>query len=64
MLVLSRVCEESVTVEHKGETLRVRILHIKQGRVKLGFQGDKSFEVRRSELPPAKTVGGKVDEVA
>jgi carbon storage regulator len=53
MLVLSRKSKESVVVggpRGLEPTLRVTVLEIKSGRVRLGFEADASVPVHRSEV--------------
>jgi carbon storage regulator CsrA len=53
MLVLSRKSNESVVVGRPGQferTLRVTVLEIKNGSVRLGFEADASVPVHRSEV--------------
>ncbi len=53
MLVLSRKNMESVVVGGPGRfepTLKVTVLEIKNGSVRLGFEADASVPVHRSEV--------------
>ena len=53
MLVLSRKSKESVVVGGPGRfepTLKVTVLEIKNGSVRLGFEADASIPVHRSEV--------------
>ena len=53
MLVLSRKTRESFVVGGAGglqPVLRVTVLEIRGGKVKLGFAGDPSVPVHRSEV--------------
>ncbi len=53
MLVLSRKSMESVVVGGAGRLeriLKVTVLEIKNGRVRLGFEADASVPVHRSEV--------------
>lgn len=53
MLVLSRKAEESVVVGGAGgfdRVLKVTVLDIKGGRVRLGFEVDPDVPVHRSEV--------------
>lgn len=53
MLVLTRKCQESVVV---GETngfeklLKVTVLDVRNGRVKLGFEANHELPIHRAEL--------------
>lgn len=50
MLVLSRDSSESVAILHDGELLFVKVLEVKGDVVRLGFEGPKSFAIKRTEL--------------
>jgi carbon storage regulator len=53
MLVLSRRSMESVVVGGRGRferTLKVTVLEIKNGSVRLGFEADASVPVHRAEV--------------
>jgi carbon storage regulator CsrA len=53
MLVLSRKSKESVVVGGHGRlepTLKVTVLEIKKGSVRLGFEASASIPVHRSEV--------------
>ena len=53
MLVLSRKNQESVVVgaqEGLGSTVKVTVVEISLGRVKLGFEADKNVPVYREEV--------------
>ena len=53
MLVLSRKTEESIVVGGSvgfESVLKVTVLEIRGGKVKLGFEADADFPVHRSEL--------------
>jgi carbon storage regulator CsrA len=53
MLVLARKSMESVVVGGSGrfeQMLRVTVLEIKNGSVRLGFEADASVPVHRSEV--------------
>lgn len=53
MLVLSRKSMESVVVGGRGRfepTLKVTVLEIKNGSVRLGFEADASVPVHRAEV--------------
>jgi carbon storage regulator CsrA len=53
MLVLSRKSLESVVVGGPGRlepTLKVTVLEIKNGSVRLGFEADSSVPVHRAEV--------------
>jgi carbon storage regulator len=53
MLVLTRKSNESVVVGGPGRfesLLRVTVLEIKSGSVRLGFEADASIPVHRSEI--------------
>jgi len=53
MLVLSRKNEQSVVIggsDHFEHLLKVTVLEIGQGRVKLGFEANKDVPVHRAEV--------------
>jgi carbon storage regulator len=53
MLILSRKSRESVVVggvDGFEPTLKVTVLEIRSGTVRLGFEGDANVPVHRSEL--------------
>ena len=53
MLVLTRKSKESVVVGGPGPfepLLKVTVLEITEGRVRLGFEADKDVPVHRSEV--------------
>ena len=47
MLILSRKIEESIIV---GDTIRIKILGIQEGQVKIGIEAPKEIKVHRSEV--------------
>lgn len=51
MLILERKEGESLTIDHKGETLAVSIHETRDGKVRLSFEGPESFEIWREEVP-------------
>jgi carbon storage regulator len=57
MLVLSRKLNERVRVTIGGEVLYVAVVEIEAGKVRLGFEADRSIEVLREELVPAEDPG-------
>jgi len=53
MLVLTRKCQETVVVGASSgieSLLKVTVLEIRRGRVKLGFEVDSSIPVHRLEV--------------
>ena len=53
MLVLTRKCQESVIIGGSSgfeHILKVTVLDISNGRVKLGFDADPAVPIHRSEL--------------
>jgi carbon storage regulator CsrA len=69
MLVLSRRNAESVIVDgfnSPERALKVTVLEIKDGRVRLGFEVNKDIPVQRTEVwerihargPPSRPTGG------
>jgi carbon storage regulator len=47
MLILSRKAEESIMI---GETIKIKILGVQDGQVKIGIDAPKEIKVYRSEL--------------
>jgi carbon storage regulator len=71
MLVLSRKSKESVVVGGRGRlepTLRVTVLEIKNGSVRLGFEASASIPVHRAEvwerIVASDGAGGSVENPA
>jgi carbon storage regulator CsrA len=71
MLVLSRKSLESVVVggsDRFERLLKVTVLEIKNGRVRLGFEADASIPVHRSEvwerIRQSNGAGGPLEEPA
>jgi carbon storage regulator len=52
MLVLSRKIGESINID--GD-IEVRVLDVRDGRVRLGFSAPSDVGIRRQELPPARS---------
>jgi carbon storage regulator CsrA len=52
MLVLSRKPGESIQID---ENIRVVVVSVSNGRVKLGFEAPDHIRIQRSELPRCKT---------
>jgi carbon storage regulator CsrA len=52
MLVLTRLKDESIVVIIPGgQEIRITIVDIERGKVKIGFEGDRqTFSIFRSEL--------------
>ena len=48
MLVLSRKTHEEIVI---GENIRVQVLEVRGGRVKLGFTAPPEVRICRNELP-------------
>lgn len=64
MLVLSRKSRESVVVGGGGgfeRLLKVTVLEVSGGKVKLGFEVDASVPVYRLELWERMRTGGELD---
>jgi carbon storage regulator CsrA len=71
MLVLSRKSMESVVVGGRGRlepTLKVTVLEIQNGRVRLGFEVDASIPVHRAEvwdrISESNRAGGSLESPA
>ena len=50
MLLLTRMSQDKIFVEHKGETLEITIARISRGQVAIGFDGAKSFIIKRDNI--------------
>lgn len=50
MLTLERKEGEVITITHEGENLEVIVSMLKNGKVKLSFDGPESFEIWREEV--------------
>ena len=53
MLVLARKCEESVVIgaaDDLNEVVRVTVVEVRGGTVKLGFQADDDVAIYREEV--------------
>lgn len=55
MLVLSRKPGEGILLD--GGRIKVKILAIEKGHVKVGFDAPREVHIRRAELPPNATPG-------
>ncbi len=65
MLVLTRKPREAIVIGGTGSTGReftITVLEIKGGKVKLGFDGDPSIKVQRSEVWTKKRAGDRPDD--
>lgn len=62
MLVLGRRAGEAVRVIVAGPSgpavLRVTLLKIQNGKIRLGFEGPEAFTIEREELTTRKSKGG------
>jgi carbon storage regulator CsrA len=56
MLVLTRKVDGELVLTHEqtGEEIRIMVCDIRGGRIRLGIELPKSWNVRRGELPPAE----------
>jgi len=64
MLVLSRKNDQSVVIgglDHFAQMLKVTVLEIGQGRVRLGFEANKDVPVHRAEVWERLRVNGQVE---
>lgn len=52
MLVLSRKTNEVVVIDTPLGQMRVKVIEIRGGKVRLGFDGDRRLHIRREELVP------------
>ena len=65
MLVLSRKSQESVVVggsESFERVLKVTVIEIRNGRVRLGFEADADVPVHRLEVWEQLQAGGRPDD--
>ena len=64
MLVLSRKNEQSVVIggsDHFAHMLKVTVLEIGHGKVRLGFEANKDVPVHRAEVWERLRVNGRVE---
>jgi carbon storage regulator CsrA len=64
MLVLSRKADEEIVI---GRAIRVKVLEIRRGRVRIGVSAPRKTEIRRAELTPTNAPDGsesREDEIA
>jgi len=64
MLVLSRKADEEIVI---GGVVRVKVLEIRRGRVRIGVSAPRKTEIRRAELTPTNAQDGsesREDETA
>ena len=54
MLILKRYLEQSIYIEHMGETLEVKIVNLGRDSVHLGCNGPQSFVIIREEAKNAR----------
>lgn len=50
MLVLTRCSGETVDISVGGRTIEVKIIQVKGGQVRLGFEADKDVIINRREI--------------
>lgn len=55
MLTLERKENEVISITHNGEDLDVIVSIIRNGKVKLSFDGPESFEIWRKEVDESST---------
>lgn len=55
MLVLSRKADEEIII---GGAVRVKVLDVQRGRVRIGVSAPRQAEIRRAELPPTNSPDG------
>jgi carbon storage regulator CsrA len=49
MLVLTRRWDETIIVDHAGETLEIKVVYLGGNKVRLGFTGPASFAIARDD---------------
>lgn len=54
MLVLSRLKEEVVCI---GDDVRITVIRVENGRVRLGFEAPPGVQITRAELAPLPDAG-------
>jgi carbon storage regulator CsrA len=50
MLVLTRRLNETIIVDHSGETLEITVVYLGGNKVRLGFTGPASFAIARDDV--------------
>jgi len=50
MLVLTRSAGNKLFIEHEGETLEMVIVKVREKEVRIGFEGSRSFNIRRDDV--------------
>lgn len=50
LLALSRRTGESVVIAHAGQFMRVEIVKVDRGKVRLAFHADADFKIDREEV--------------
>lgn len=50
MLILRRKSQETIQVHHAGETLTITLIDTQGDAARIGFEGNKSFRVVRTEI--------------
>jgi carbon storage regulator len=53
MLVLSRHQNQSITMTLEGQEIRVVVIEVQAGKVRLGVEADRSITVHRTEVAEA-----------
>lgn len=61
MLLLSRRVNEEIRI---GEDIKITVVHIRNGAVKLGIKAPKYLNVCRPEADHAKKLGKKKDQAS
>lgn len=65
MLVLTMGVEDSIFIQHEGEVLEVKLCEVRGGKMKLGFEGNRTFSINRDKLlQRAPTMAPQSAEVA
>ena len=54
MLLIARKPSESIVVRYGDDTLIIKLDSVTRGRVRLLFDGPKTFDVRRKEVTESK----------
>jgi carbon storage regulator CsrA len=64
MLVLTRKVQEAISVECAGGPLKLTVLEIRNGRVKLGFAADNAIPITRWEVLQRNQAGVVVENLS
>ena len=60
MLVLGRAPGEAIVIETPAGPVRVEVLEVHRGQVRLGIEADRAIEILRSEIVDRYTLAEEV----